>query len=303
MEPFLAITSGLIAAFTPCVVVLIPLVLYTFFNEDNRKILPFSLFVVGFILSYLLFGYIMGGIFSSDMQNGFRLGLGILFVVLGVLSFAERINPQNITIFRNSLLAGAGFALLVSFNPCTIPYLSILIAADPSSVFVNLSIFGIGLLIPSLLFAFVGQSILNLPKKGSKLFHRINKLMSIILIASGIYLALSIKSFGVLDSYMVAALLVIVFAVLVRSFFIISKKKDFLKLKNIVYIASLLLIILATVMHCNSVVEETQIDPSSGNLVCSMDLGCEACSRCINVFSIATALGVLGTILAYYFNK
>ena len=304
MEPFFAIISGLIAAFTPCVVVLIPLVLYTFFNDENRKAVPFVIFVIGFILSYLLFGYLLGGIFSSTLQNGFKLGLGILFVILGILSFAEKINPLNFPIFKNSLLAGAGFALLVSFNPCTIPYLSILIATEPASIFVNLSLFGIGLLIPSLLFAFVGQSILKLPKKGGKLFHRINKLMSVILIASGAYLALSIKTFGVLDSYIVAALLIVVFAVLIRSFFIISKKRDILKPKNIVYILSLLLIIAATVMHCNSVVEQAQsVDIESGNFVCTVDMGCEACDRCITIFSIATALGVLGTILAYYANR
>ena len=114
--------SGLLAAGSPCVVVLIPLILYRFKDHLDRHLLWF---VLGFLLSYVVLGYTASQILSSSLQNGVRLGLGGSFALLGSLSVNGKINPIDMPFRDNSFLLGVGFAMLISVNPWSVEDLAL----------------------------------------------------------------------------------------------------------------------------------------------------------------------------------
>lgn len=310
MNPSISFVSGIVAAFTPCVIVLFPLVLYRFFSEDRKRVRPYLAFVMGFLISYVIFGYFISGLFSSFIQNGVKVGLGLLLVILGILSLMGKLNPLNIPVVKNPLLLGGLFALALSFNPCSLPYLAAIITLNTQgAVMLNLVAFGFGLLAPSIIFAFIGQSLLAYAKKGYAVFGTVSKLMSIVLIASGAYLALSIRGFAFYDVYIVALFLLVISVVLLRAFFIVNSKEDLLRLPNILLLLSFLLIVVTAILHCNTTIADESasglpgamdglsLTDSLGMMVheqesCSASgvSGCEICMRCITTFSIAASL-------------
>lgn len=302
MNLFISYLSGILTAFTPCVIVLMPIMLYRFFNREKKQWKSFSFFIFGFLLFYFLLSYILASVFTSQIQNGFKLGLGILFVVLGLLSFMNRINPLDLPAVNNPLLLGVVFAVIAASNPCALPYFSIIVANSMSGLIVlNILFFGLGIITPSILFGIIGQKVINIANKSGRFFHSIHKLMSIVLIASGIYLALSIKDVVMNDVYVVGGMLALIFFIIMRAFFIINDKKDLLMVRNVVLLISLLLIIFVAVYHCNSVLPKNKIHDMS---VCSADvLSCTVCARCIWIFGVAALLGFIGLFLVDKFRK
>lgn len=298
MNPFLSLSSGIIASFTPCVIVLFPVVMYRFFNSDKREYKQYIYFIFGFLLSFLIMGVFLRGLFNSSIVNGIKLGLGILFVVLGILSLMDRMNPLNFPIIKNPFLFGITFSLALSFNPCTLPYIGVLILLDKMSLFINMIMFGLGLLAPSVLFAIFGSKIIDYAKRTGKILHHINKLMSVVLVASGLYLAYSIKSFGKMDLYTSSGLLIIIFIVIIRSFFLINNSKDLLKPKNILLVLSLILLMYATIVHCDHSIpkEDSEI------LSCGLNTTCEVCKTCLNIFFLSSGLGIVGVALTSKLN-
>ena len=302
MNPFVSYLSGILTAFTPCVIVLMPIMLYRFFNKERKQWKSFSFFIIGFLIFYFILSYLLASIFTSQIQNGFKLGLGVLFVVLGVLSFMERLNSLNLPAVKNPLILGMIFAIIAASNPCALPYFSIIVANSVSAMLIiNIMIFGLGIITPSILFGIIGQKMIRVSKSSGKFFHSINKLMSLILIASGIYLALSIKNVVINDIYVVAVILALTFFILIRAFFIINDKKDLLKIKNVVLLISLLLIIFVAVYHCNNILPKNNIH---NNGVCSVDvLSCSVCARCVWIFGVAALLGFVGVFFIDKFRK
>ncbi len=298
---WISFLSGIIASLTPCVIVLFPLVLYKFFNKEEKQWIQFSIFIVGFLLIFSVFGIIFQQLLSSSLHNGIRLALGILFGALGILALLNRINPLNFPVIKNSFLLGGVFALMLSFSPCTIPYLGIIISIKSTGMIIlEMLFFGLGLIMPAIVFAIFGKAILNITKQG-KIFKKINHLMSIILIASGVYLAISITSFGKYDIWIVSAMLAIVFFILLKSFFVVNKLKDLKKAKNIFLIIALIGITIATIWHCGASIEDNhdmhvEIEE---NAVCNAHAqDCEVCQRCAIIFGVATVIGLLAIILS-----
>lgn len=308
MNLTLSFLSGILAAFSPCVIVLIPILLYRFFHENEKEWSKFSLFILGFLIFYLIFGYFLFQIFTSSIQNGIKFGIGLLFVVLGVLAVMNRLNPLNFPIIKNSFLLGSTFALIVSFNPCSIPYLSVILSlTSKPELFFNLMLFGLGTIIPSILFAIFGKNILNITKKTGKLFNKVNTVMHYILIVSGIYLISTINSLKINDLYLVIIFLVISFFILIKSFFIINQKKDILKLKNVLLLIGLISIIYVSFTHCSYQLEsKNKIDAIFGikdqtsiqNQTCGHNItDCKICTQCIYTFSLGSLIGFLGIFL------
>ena len=97
-------TSGLVAAISPCLIVMVPLLLFRFTLVDRTSLdnLPIYIdsdeedavakkaskrarrsrtcailwFVLGFQCSFLLFGFALTQLMNSSVQNGFKLGMG-----------------------------------------------------------------------------------------------------------------------------------------------------------------------------------------------------------------------------------
>jgi hypothetical protein len=281
-----------------------PIMLYRFFSKEKKQWKSFSFFIIGFLIFYLILSYLLASIFTSQIQNGFKLGLGILFVVLGILSFMERLNPLDLPAAGNPFILGIIFAIIAASNPCALPYFSIIVANSASAMLIiNIMIFGLGIITPSILFGIIGQKMMGVAKSSGKFFHSINKLMSIILVASGVYLALNIKMIGHNDVYVIAGMLALTFFILIRSFFIINDRKELFTLRNIILLLSLLLIIFVAIYHCNTnVLNGTIVHPDG---VCSADdvLDCPICNRCITIFGVAALLGFIGLFLIDRFRK
>ncbi|GIU68778.1 MAG: hypothetical protein KatS3mg002_0014 [Candidatus Woesearchaeota archaeon] len=168
---------------------------------------------------------------------------------------------------------------------------------------INILIFGLGIITPSILFGIIGQKMMDVTKSSGKFFHSINKLMSVILVASGVYLSLNIKMIGQNDIYVIAGMLALTFFILIKSFFIINDRKELFALRNILLLLSLLLIILVAIYHCNNTLINDAVIHTYG--VCSADdvLSCPICTRCITIFSIAALLGFIGLFLIDRFRK
>lgn len=303
---FISFLSGIIAAFTPCVIVLMPILLYRFFHEKTKHWKNYAIFICGFLLSYILFGYFLSELFTSFIQNGLKVGLGLLFIILGILAIMKKLNPINFPIMKNSFLLGTIFALIVSLNPCTIPYLSFIVAIESKSyLFINLISFGLGLIIPSLLFAIFGKKILQITNKGKKIFSHVNNLMHIILILSGIYLITTIEKIEILDTYIISIFLILIFVIIMRAFFLINSRNDIFNLKKLLIIIALGIIIYTVIFSCSNFIENKNKIEKIFNVgeyqspqSCSIQTQlCKVCLKCIYTFSIASIIGFLGLFL------
>jgi len=311
MNILISFVSGLVAAFTPCVVVLFPLILYRFYNEQRLNAKKFALFSLFFIFGFFVLGLGFTTVLDSAFQNGFKLGLGILFVVLGLLSLTDRINPLQLPFIKNTALFGLLFALIITINPCVIPYLGALVSfSNPGLITLQMLLFALGLLFPLLLFGIVGQRLFSrLQKHSQKVLHSINKLMSVVLVGAGIYLVVSIYELGRLDLYILVAILVLIYAIIIRSYFIVNRFKDLRRPDVLVLLGSFLIIIIGILLHCSSVMtpagseettgqygfEEVQMCQAEGSNI----LSCDICRRCILISAGALVFGFIGVILSY----
>ena len=308
MNFIIAFLSGILSAFTPCAIILIPLISYRFFNKKNKKIKQYVLFILGFILSYIILGYFLLELLTSRIQNGFKLGLGILFIILGILSLMKKLNPMNLPLSKCSFTSGIIFAILIAANPCSIPYLSLIISSNlKSTILINIFSFALGIILPAILFSIIGHSILNFTKKTGKIQHTIEKLMSLILIVSGIYIAWTIKNFTNQDIWPVVLILVFSVAILARAFFLINSKKDLFSIRTILLMFAISLIIFIAVNHCNDSITSKESlsyfgEISQENKIesCTAYSECKICKECFYTFSIATLLVVISILLGYF---
>lgn len=210
----LAYSSGLLAASTPCVIVLIPLCLVRFVRQDalepNQSLTAVAgqtgppspppaqslacqllLFLLGFQLSYIVFGFALSSILTSAIQTGFKLALGSLFVVASVLAWKGKVDPLRLPLVESAFWTGVSFALLLSFNPCTVPFLAALISlGDPAHTLLALLCFGQGLITPALCCVALGSRILGWLESSAFKMEKIKPFTYVLLGFSGLYLLL-----------------------------------------------------------------------------------------------------------------
>lgn len=290
----LAFISGIIAAFTPCVVVLIPLILYRL-SLSKHKFKDVGMFIFGYTVSFALLGFLLQQVLASQIANGFRLGFGLFFIVLGVLALMGKLNPINIPIVKNTAVLGALFSVLMIANPCSIPYLGAIISLEnPALVFFDLLVFGIGSVLPAIVFAIAGKTLLDKVAKKTAFSKRIMWLLHLLLIISGVYLIAQITSFYYYDVLFAALLLIAVAFILARALFISRKPNELIKPQSLMLLLSLALIILAAVLQCQITDKAPNVYAcATGNV-----LDCSICLRCILIFSIAT-LFIAFTLITY----
>jgi len=107
-------TSGVLAAGSPCVVVLVPLTLYRFRHGHGW---PFVAFLAGFMVSYAILGLFATQLLASPVQQGIKAGLGSAFMLLGTAGALGTVDPIKLPLHENTVVLGAVFAALVSVNP------------------------------------------------------------------------------------------------------------------------------------------------------------------------------------------
>ncbi len=329
MNPIIAFLSGLVAAFTPCVIILIPALLYSFFpnqssfqggsslaKEKNSLpkrdvkhfIFPLVAFILSFVFTYSLFAVFLKSLLTSSVKYGLQLGIGLLFVVLGILALMGKFNPVSFPLIKNKWLFGSVFAIIISINPCTFAYLGVLLGTtNTSGLLLTLVSFSLGLLTPSLLFLFFGKALLSKVRCFGKLTHAMDVGMNILLIAIGAYLMFTIKSFGTLDVWISGVLLLVTFFILLRSFYFLRAWSEFKNPLTLILFVALLVISLAILLHCHGGVQHdasNYISPfsnapltsssHSSESQCSANVTtCTLCRRCMSIFALGAGLGFL----------
>ena len=210
---FLAYGSGLLASFTPCVVFIVPMLLYKFSiidNNMNNNALPFYqedidkyhkkkaskfnindfinllIFLCGFQCCFFIFSFLMNSLLSSTIQQGIQVSLGSLFINLAGLSIKNKINPlDDVPLLHNTFYFGMMYAIMLSFNPCTIPFIAMLFTLPNYSI-IYLILFAQGLITPSLLLIFLNNYIAQYINQ--TLMEKVKKGSHYILLACGIYM-------------------------------------------------------------------------------------------------------------------
>eukprot|EP00808_Paulinella_micropora_P005804 g55089.t1 len=208
----LSYMAGLLAAVSPCVIILVPLVVYRFSSlqptkpggRQGGKLCQVLLFVLGFQASYLVFGHMFRRLLTSSLQNGFKMGLGGFFVVVSALSLAERIDPLSLPIFQHTFLMGLSFAMLLSLNPCTVPFLALVLSLSTTQALVGLLSFAQGLLTPAILAVLLGHHLTDSCGRVLSLENmaRAKKVSALILAGSGAYLLYAVDVATQADVYL-----------------------------------------------------------------------------------------------------
>ncbi len=320
-----AFLSGVLAAFTPCIIVLIPALIYRFTQKEKHPWLAAGQFVIAFLVFYAVIALFVTELLSSTIKHGFQLGIGILFIALGGLALAKRINPLSFPLIKNPLLFGLIFAIIASVNPCTLAYFGIVVstAANNGMLLISTLLFAIGLLLPAAAFTIFGKTLFDKARKTSKIMHHLNNLMNVLLIVMGLYIIYTIKNLNKYDIIAASVLLIITFIVILRAFQFFYTWDKILTLPNILLLLVLILIVGAGIFHCNNhIIDNTNIPPGvedtsiyyEGNpfleaqepvhASCSANIGgCVVCKRCIALFGIAAILGTAAIILTYYLRR
>ena len=236
-------SSGLLAAISPCLIMMVPMLLFRFtlvdrhalnnlpiyLDEDDASmkpvakkkrtgIMPILGFVLGFQCSFVTLGFCLTQLLDSSIQNGFKLGMGALFLITAALSKRGLIDPLSLPILNNTFLMGAVFAMMVSVNPCTVPFLAVIISLTLSKGLLGLVLFAQGLLTPALVFLFIGEKLVVAVETYIKPEHldRIKGLTSGVLFIAGGWLMNSVSLLTGADALVAALWIPVVFTLILR---------------------------------------------------------------------------------------
>lgn len=310
----LAYSSGTLAAVSPCVVVLIPLLLFRFVQPKEQDAtrqrgmcaVCFEVlqFVVGFQSAYAAFGLVVSSLLTSSAQNGFKAGLGAFFAVSGSLAVNDRIDPMSLPLFQHPVLLGVAFAVLVSVNPCTVPFLAVVITLSTTEALLALLCFGFGLLTPALLFVMLGRGFVRALRSWRGVMHAMNKVMSIVLIGAGYWLVYSVVVQGTLDYLVTAVLQTLTVAMAMKSFYLFDLGRSYL------YLAVVAIALLSVAGYCaflrthdtethELLAPVTMAEDATGSVCVDVSLvePCEPCVLC-KVLSLALVSVTCAVIFA-----
>lgn len=318
---FQSFVFGLIASLTPCTIVLIPIFLYRFgmWGSEKNNVLYKELLLTlgGFILSFLTIGFLFNLVFSSPYISVFRFVIGGLLVLFGFLQLFGLYNFANSSKVNNPFLLGLLLPWFVSFSPCVIPFFGITLTSGLASgeLFLTVFLFGLGLLLPSILVSIIGERFMFLLRKTTKTMASVEKYSGLLIIFAGIYLNFQIMEFKNTDLYIVSAFFAIF--TLVGFYFVFIKNK-LINLPNILMFISLIILSVAMFSNCKNKIYQSHLD----NLLagrgfqlentafvkdgysCSGEIAnCEVCKRCAILFSTSVFLGSLGFVLSYRVGK
>jgi len=297
--------AGILAAFTPCILVLFPALVYRF-TTTSKKNLPKELFsfAVSFVGVFLVVALFLNEILSSTIKQGFQLGIGLLFIVLGLLAITNRFNPLHFPLIKNPFLFGLLFAIIASINPCSFAYLGLLASTSTGALVASFFAFALGLLVPSGLFVIFGKTLFTTIKKTQRMMKYMNQLMNVLLIFMGGYLLIKITHLGLSDIITASILLGVTFFVLLRAFYFFETKLSFPKLLLLVALFGILLV---AVWHCDVEIKKsetlayttTSFTADTPPTCSATSADCPLCKRCTIILSVATLIGFSGILLLF----
>lgn len=296
---FTPLLAGILASFTPCVIVLFPITLYRFVSAEKTNFKEYGLYIAGFLFSFVLIGSLFQKIFESEIGSGIKLAIAIVLIVLGILQLLHKVNPLNLPVVKNTFAFGMVFALAIGINPCTLPFIGTMFALSSVSsgeILIKLVLFGIGILIAPTLFLIFGKMFLAYGKKISSKLGQLEKFMAIILILAGIYMGWHVLGLTTSDVLVTSIFMLFLIFIILKIFLIEHSIKDLLTIPRILLILSLFIIWFTVTYHCYGMVEA-----GMQQAVCSTT--CHVCQRCLILFGISAIIGIAGVLILNWFEK
>lgn len=306
-----SLLAGILAAFTPCVLVLFPSLVWRVSLQEEKPVRFTLLFTAGFISLFVILGLLVSEVLSSSAKYGFQLGIGLIFITLGILSLLKRFNPLDFPLIKNPLLYGIVFAIIAAVNPCSTAYLGVILTSSTKTI-MSMFLFGIGILLPAALFALFGSSVMAKVQKTRRFMHYLTNVMNVLLIAMGVYLIINITTFGKVDVWLAAIMLSVVFLIILRATYLFKRK---INLATLLLFIVLLAIIIAAITHCDNYIEANKEPTGEAPFIsfstdteqapaCSEHIeDCEICTKCISLFVGAALIGTITIILEWLLYK
>jgi hypothetical protein len=144
------------------------------------------------MICYLLFAYAAAAAFESALADGVRLAMAALFMCLSTVTLTGHLDPVNVPLFERPALMGLSYALIVTVNPCTIPFLAVVLSLHAKHALPSLVAFGVGLIAPTVISILLGRGVLRFFKRHAYAVHLVNMVMKASLFLAGIYIAWSV---------------------------------------------------------------------------------------------------------------
>lgn len=241
-----AFVAGVIAAFTPCILAIIPVFLYRFgiWGGNNDKdvsqsrdisltIRELGLFILGFFVSFIITGLLLNQLTNSAYVNATRLTLSFILILVAILQLFHRINIYFFNRFTNPLLLGLITPFVVSLSPCVLPYFSLILAnVSVATILPKFVLFGLGILTPPILIALVGKFALNLFKKSSQLFTRIENWSPLLILISGLYLGTQLIEVTQQDIFISGAITLAIILFAIYKIFAVPEQRTIQNIRN-----------------------------------------------------------------------
>lgn len=283
-----AFIAGILASMTPCILVLFPITLYRFINDKKIDYKNYALYTLGFMAFFILFGFFLRTIISSSIRSGILLGIAVALITLGLLQLMNKLNPLKIYPIKNPFLYGAIFSFGVATSPCSVPFLGALTGFGINKIFISLILFGLGILVAPTIMLFIGSGLVKTLRNVSHFMEKMNTFLSVLLIAAGIYLGLSISSLNKMDVIASSTLMIFITLLIIWLFMANKKASELIKYPRILLLIAMMLILGAITFHCYGIATTT-IGYCQGS--------CFACTRCLYLFSGAIIFAIGGNKL------
>lgn len=189
-----ALLAGLVAAFTPCTLAMMPIVLYRFGiggDKQRAKNTVSLLFLVAtFVVSFLIAAILLRDILNGPLVNTSRLLLGFTLIYAAFLTWQGRGINSIFSKFASPITIGMALPWAVGLSPCVLPWLAL--STLTSTNYLSVVLFALGLITPAVLLAFFGNSALNSSRKIGEFSARLEKIAPALLVVAGIYLMLQL---------------------------------------------------------------------------------------------------------------
>lgn len=251
-----ALVAGFVAGLTPCTLALIPLFLYRFGiwrSEGKQQSILWKdllLLLIGFLASFFVTGLVFQSLFASDFVNILRLVLGSLLVFAGLALFGRSLSLQFFAQVTHPLALGAVMPWVLSFSPCVLPWLAVVLVNNGSLLQPNILgkflLFGAGMLIPALIVAILGRIAWRSAQKLSRALHVIERITPLLLIFAGFYLSVQLLNLTSRDVAWSGAILTGIIIVYAFSIFRIPARRTILNIQ--IFVVLLVLAVIFTVI-------------------------------------------------------
>lgn len=189
-----ALLAGLVAAFTPCTLAMMPIILYRFgIGGDKQKAkntVNLLFLVATFVVSFLIAAILLRDILNGPLVNTSRLLLGFGLTYAAFLTWQGRGINSLFSRFASPITIGMALPWAVGLSPCVLPWLAL--STLTSTNYMSVVLFAIGLITPAVLLAFFGNTALNSSRKIGEFSAKLEKIAPLLLVLAGVYLMLQL---------------------------------------------------------------------------------------------------------------